>query len=148
MKQHCLRAQELVIVFARNHVGHNITAEAVLLIWYDIIYDIYIFNRSWVDTRWQQLFVIHVQMYIFWIATYNLTLHVSLTVHQSISVQWNQRDALCIQFIKKYWPLHVSSITCSSPGGTTQTALGIMRACYVSWLYQDGVANWRNTQAI
>jgi hypothetical protein len=31
----------------------------------------------------------------------------------------------------------VSSITCSSSGGATQAALGILRACYVSWLHQD-----------
>jgi hypothetical protein len=32
--------------------------------------------------------------------------------------------------------LHVSSITSSSLGGATQTAFGILRACYVSWLHQ------------
>jgi hypothetical protein len=36
--------------------------------------------------------------------------------------------------------LHVSSITCSSSGGATQAALGILRACYVSWLHQDSVS--------
>jgi hypothetical protein len=30
--------------------------------------------------------------------------------------------------------LYVSSITCSSSGGAAQTTLGILRACYVSWL--------------
>jgi hypothetical protein len=30
------------------------------------------------------------------------------------------------------WPLHVSNITCSSSGGPTQTAFGILRACNVS----------------
>jgi hypothetical protein len=40
-------------------------------------------------------------------------------------------------------PLHVSSITCSSSGGATQTALGILGACCVSWLHQDpGAADW------
>jgi hypothetical protein len=33
-------------------------------------------------------------------------------------------------------PLHISRITCSSSGGVTQTALGILRACYVSWLHR------------
>jgi hypothetical protein len=33
--------------------------------------------------------------------------------------------------------LHVSSITCSSSGGATQMALGILRACYVSWLLPE-----------
>jgi hypothetical protein len=33
--------------------------------------------------------------------------------------------------------LHVSSITCSSSGGVTQTALGVFRVCYVSWLHQN-----------
>jgi hypothetical protein len=37
------------------------------------------------------------------------------------------------------------SLTCSSLGGVTQTALGILRACYVSWLNQNwseiGAAN-------
>jgi hypothetical protein len=33
-------------------------------------------------------------------------------------------------------PLHVSSITYSSSGGATQAALGILRACYVSWLHK------------
>jgi hypothetical protein len=30
--------------------------------------------------------------------------------------------------------LHVSSITSSSSGGATQAEIGILRACYVSWL--------------
>jgi hypothetical protein len=34
-------------------------------------------------------------------------------------------------------PLHVTSITCSSLGGATQTTLGILRVCYVSCLHQD-----------
>jgi hypothetical protein len=33
-------------------------------------------------------------------------------------------------------PLHVSNITCSSSGGSTQRELGILRTCYVSWLQQ------------
>jgi hypothetical protein len=39
--------------------------------------------------------------------------------------------------------LHASSITCSSSGGTAQIALGILRACYVSWLHHSnpGAAN-------
>jgi hypothetical protein len=41
------------------------------------------------------------------------------------------------KFIKNLGPLHVSSITCSSSGGATQTTLGILRACCVSWLHQD-----------
>jgi hypothetical protein len=56
-------------------------------------------------------------------------------VHHSISVYWNQHDALFIQFIDSQRPLHVSSITCSSSGGATQTAFGILRAYNVSWLW-------------
>jgi hypothetical protein len=41
------------------------------------------------------------------------------------------RDTLFIQFIENQGPLHVSSITCSTSGGATQTAFGILRA-YVS----------------
>jgi hypothetical protein len=37
----------------------------------------------------------------------------------------------------KWRSLHVSSITCSSSGGASQTTLGTLRACYVSWLHQD-----------
>jgi hypothetical protein len=37
-----------------------------------------------------------------------------------ISVQWNQRDAILIQFIENQGSLHVSSITCSSSGGSLQ----------------------------
>jgi hypothetical protein len=32
--------------------------------------------------------------------------------------------------------LYVSSITCSSSGGAAQMTLGLLRACYVSWLHQ------------
>jgi hypothetical protein len=73
--------------------------------------------------------------------------NVLLTVRHSSSVQWNQRDALSIQFIENWEPLHVSSITCSSSGGFAQLELGILRACYVSWLH-PGAANWRNTHAV
>jgi hypothetical protein len=52
-----------------------------------------------------------------------------------LSVQWNQRDALFIQFIENQGTLHVSSITCSSSGCATQTAFGILRAYNVSWLW-------------
>jgi predicted outer membrane repeat protein len=66
--------------------------------------------------------------------------NVLLTVHQL-----NQRDALFIQFIKNSGPLRVSSNTCSSSGGGAQAALGILQACYVSWLHQvhpnPGAAN-------
>jgi hypothetical protein len=48
----------------------------------------------------------------------------------------NQHDALSIQFIKNEWPVHVLSITCSSSGGVTQTTLGILCACCISWLPQ------------
>jgi hypothetical protein len=52
-----------------------------------------------------------------------------------IYTQTNQRVALFIQFIRNenQGPLHDSSITCSSPGGSIQTALDILRG-YVSWL--------------
>jgi hypothetical protein len=46
-----------------------------------------------------------------------------------------------IHFIKSYGPPHVSSITCSSSGGATQTALAVFRACYVSWLHQVQVTD-------
>jgi hypothetical protein len=36
-----------------------------------------------------------------------------------------------------YIPLHVSSFTCPSSGGAKQAALGILRACDVSWLHQE-----------
>jgi hypothetical protein len=52
-----------------------------------------------------------------------------------LSVKWNHRDALFIQFIENQWPLHVSSITCSSSGGVTQTAFGKLRAYNASWLW-------------
>jgi hypothetical protein len=48
--------------------------------------------------------------------------NVLLTVHHSLSVYWNQRDALFIQFIENQGPLHVSSINCSSSRGAAQTA--------------------------
>jgi hypothetical protein len=71
-----------------------------------------------------------------------------LTVHRSVSVQWNQHDAFFIQFIENQEPLHVSSISCSSSGGASQTAFGILRA-YVSWLCHDFsetaiVASWHS----
>jgi hypothetical protein len=44
----------------------------------------------------------------------------------NVSVSWNQHDAHFIQFIENQGPLCVSSITCSSSGGTTQTAFGIV----------------------
>jgi hypothetical protein len=53
-----------------------------------------------------------------------------------MSVQWNERDALFIQFIENQQPPHVSRTTCSSTGGAPQTALGILRAYNVSWLSQ------------
>jgi hypothetical protein len=49
--------------------------------------------------------------------------------------EWNQSDALFIQFIENQRPLHVSSITCSSSEGAAQTAFGILRTCYDSWLW-------------
>jgi hypothetical protein len=46
---------------------------------------------------------------------------------------------------------YVLSITCSSSGGTTQMALGILHVCYVSWPHQEwsgtSAANW-NTHTI
>jgi hypothetical protein len=60
--------------------------------------------------------------------------NVLLTVHHSVSVGWNQSDALFIQFNENQEPLYVSSITCASSGGTTQAAFGILLA-YVSWLW-------------
>jgi hypothetical protein len=38
-------------------------------------------------------------------------------------------------FIENQGPLHVSSINCLSSGGTAQAALGMLRVCYVSWLW-------------
>jgi hypothetical protein len=66
----------------------------------------------------------------------------------SVSVSRNQRDAIFIQRIKNFGPLHVSSITCSSSGGAWQAALGILSACYISWLQSHSnpsvyyVATW------
>jgi hypothetical protein len=39
------------------------------------------------------------------------------------------------KIIENQGPLHVSNITCSSSGGATQTALGLLRAYNVSWLW-------------
>jgi hypothetical protein len=92
-----------------------------------------------------------------------LNLNTCSTINNGVlPVQWKQRDAISIQFIKNQGPLHVSSITCSSSEGAIQTALGILRACYVSWLlpglesvgcYQASTptqvpVNWHNTHAI
>jgi hypothetical protein len=52
-----------------------------------------------------------------------------------MSVYWNQRDTLFIQFVENQGPLHASSITCLSSGGATQMAFGILRAYNVSWLW-------------
>jgi hypothetical protein len=46
--------------------------------------------------------------------------------HVHHSVQRNQRDALFIHFIMSYVFLDVSSITCSSTGGPTQAAFGML----------------------
>jgi hypothetical protein len=40
-----------------------------------------------------------------------------------------------IQLIENKGPLHVSSITCSSSGGTAQTAFGMLRTYNVRWLW-------------
>jgi hypothetical protein len=56
------------------------------------------------------------------------------TVYQNYD---NKGNALFIQFIENKRPLHVSSITCSSSGGFTQTELGILRAYNVSCLCHD-----------
>jgi hypothetical protein len=63
----------------------------------------------------------------------------SITKSQRISISWNQRDARFIQYTENQEPLHFSSITCSSSGGATQTAFGIVRAYNVSWLWH---CNW------
>jgi hypothetical protein len=51
-----------------------------------------------------------------------------------------------------YGPLHISSITCLYSGGSARTTLGVLRACYVSWLHQDwggtGVESWLHTTDI
>ena len=54
-------------------------------------------------------------------------------VHRIVSVQQNQRDEHFIQFIKNQEPLYVSSVTCSSSGGATQTTLGILGACDINY---------------
>jgi hypothetical protein len=61
---------------------------------------------------------------------------VLLTVHHSKSVQWNQSEALFIQFIENQGPLQVLSITWSSTGVTALTAIDTLRA-YVSWPCHD-----------
>jgi hypothetical protein len=76
-------------------------------------------------------------------------LNVLLTVHHSVSVYWNQRDPLFIQFVENQVPLHVSSFTCSSSGGAAQTAFSILRAydvilqpCYSQpTLYASNIPN-------
>jgi hypothetical protein len=72
-------------------------------------------------------------------------LNALLTVHHSISVQWNQRDKLCIQFIENQEPLHISSISCSSSGGAAQTALGILRAVPLQSCHSQLTLYARNT---
>jgi hypothetical protein len=70
------------------------------------------------------------------------------------SIQWNKFDTLYIQFIKDKWPLHVSSITCSSSGGNTQAVLGILLACCqlaapgLKCNINIGAANWYNTHIL
>jgi hypothetical protein len=61
------------------------------------------------------------------------------TKHSTTSVYWNKRDALFIQLMGNQRPLHVSSITRSSSGGSTQTAFGILRA-FVSRLWHGCTA--------
>jgi hypothetical protein len=46
-----------------------------------------------------------------------------------------KRDALFIEFAENQGPIHVSSITCSSSGGASQTACGKLHAYNVSWLW-------------
>jgi hypothetical protein len=53
-------------------------------------------------------------------------------------INLNGRYNETIQFIENQKPLRVSIITCSSSGGDTQAALGILRAYNVSWLCYDG----------
>jgi hypothetical protein len=52
--------------------------------------------------------------------------------------QYNETNVMHFSFnlLRIKGPLHVSSITCSSSGGASQTAFGIMRACYVSWMWR------------
>jgi hypothetical protein len=75
--------------------------------------------------------------------------NVLLTVHHSISVYWNQRDALLIQLIENQRPVHVSSIIYSSSAGATQTVFGtcVLRAYNVSRLCHGhcnrATANWQ-----
>jgi hypothetical protein len=65
-----------------------------------------------------------------------------IKVTSRVSVYWNQRDALFIQFIENQEPPHVSSIACLSSGVAAQTAFGVLRAYNVSWLWHDCTANW------
>jgi hypothetical protein len=52
--------------------------------------------------------------------------------------QYNETNLMYFSFnwLRIKGPLHVSSITCSSSGGASQAALGLLRACNVSWLHQ------------
>jgi hypothetical protein len=52
------------------------------------------------------------------------------------SLKWNQQDALLFSLLKIKSLYMFSSINCSSSGGALLTALGILHACYVSWLQQ------------
>jgi hypothetical protein len=59
--------------------------------------------------------------------------------------KWNQRDAIFIQFIENQRPLRVSNIICSSSGGVSQTAFGILRKCNTA---NRATANWHYTHTI
>jgi hypothetical protein len=63
--------------------------------------------------------------------TNTLYVRVYITVYQ-----YNETKVmpLLLNFFKNLGPIHVSSITCSSTASAAQTALSVLRACYVSWL--------------
>jgi hypothetical protein len=72
--------------------------------------------------------------------------NVLLTVYHSTVYQYNETNVMHFSFslLRIQEALHVLSIICPSSGGAKQAALGILCACYVSWLHQDfnpGAAN-------
>jgi hypothetical protein len=74
-------------------------------------------------------------VWIQWQYSDNLFLRTTSKLNKNISTvkpMW-----FTLYEVKTKVPLHVWSITCSSSGGAIQTALGILRARYVSWIHQD-----------
>jgi hypothetical protein len=91
-------------------------------------YDLYISSNNVMNTQYCMLINEH------------SILNALLNVHHSTSVQWNQRDAHFIRVLT----INVTSITWSSLVGATRAEVGILRACYVSWLHPSARYNSSN----